>query len=107
MVLKKTTHRTYTKKIASTNKQHVVTLTVKNGPFKTKDHANQAKTTLHERGIATGSITKTAKGYCFASRLGYRVPSLTIRDKVVSKLKSHASAAGLPKKAFSVTTRRI
>jgi hypothetical protein len=101
MIMKKTPRRITQKT------QHIVTMAVKNGPFSTKALANQACSLLNERGVRTSEVTKNAKGCVFTSKLSYSAPSVIIRDRVVKKLHEHASKAGLPKSAISITLKKV
>jgi hypothetical protein len=88
-------------------RKFIVTLTVKNGPFKTRDAATQTRNLLAQQGVKTSAVTKASSGFMFTSKLGYRASSATLRDELIRRLRASASTAGVRKSAVSITTRSV
>lgn len=87
--------------------KYAVTLAVKNGPFETKTEAGKSASFLKSKGIKVDPVIKTAKGYVFTSKVSYGMAAASVREKVVSTLKSHAKTSGLNPGTYKITTKRI
>lgn len=87
--------------------KYAVTLAVKNGPFETKTEAGKSASFLKSKGIKVDPVIKTAKGYVFTSKVSYGMANASIREKVVSTLKSHAKTSGLKQGTYRITTKNL
>ena len=105
MPVRKTVRNTVTRTTAKTG--YIVTLTVKNGLFKTKERAEQARSVLQSKNISVAAIKREGTGYQFTSKLAYGVPTVAIKERVIQKLRAHAASAGIPKSSVSITTKKL
>jgi len=94
------------KKLNKASKVYVVTLAVKNGPFETKDAAEQARVALYNRGVPISALSKTSKGFSFVSKLGYRCANTDLKNKLISRLNAKARASKISKTMYRITTRK-
>jgi hypothetical protein len=85
----------------------VVTLSVKNGPFATRELVEESKAVLQGKGVRVSETKRISTGYKFTSYLGYGVPNAEIRGKVIRQLKQYAKTAKIPASAISISTRKV
>jgi len=91
------------------NIKYIVTLTIRNGPFKTKQAAVTASNGIkrQNRAATTGAFTKTKSGHFFSTSVRYGARTSGAKSAIVKKLGELRKASAIPNSAISIRTKTL
>jgi len=94
------------RKLSAGTKSHIVTVTVRNGPYKTVAAANTDQAKLARKGtVKTSSVVKVKGGYGFKSQVRYAAATAAAKNALIKKLHEHKANSGIPGHAFSISSK--
>ena len=89
--------------------KYIVSLTIKNGPFKTKQSAISASHGIKSKNKAasTGSFTKGKNGHFFKTTIRYGARTVAAKNAIVKKLGELRRSSAIPNSAIVINTRTL
>ena len=91
------------------NIKYVVSLTIRNGPFKTKQAAISASNVIKRKNKAAliGSFMKRKNGHFFKTTIRYGARTVAAKTEIVKKLGELRKSSTIPDSAIGIRIRTL